>query len=43
VNSVIMVETRLNLGKWVSVGRGEQVSKLTDMLACINWPTDNWV
>jgi hypothetical protein len=34
--------TRLDLGERVSVGRGEQVSKLTDMLACINLPTDIW-
>jgi hypothetical protein len=39
VSSAKMVETRLNLGKEVSVGCGGQVSKLTDMLACIKWPT----
>jgi hypothetical protein len=41
VSSVKMAETGLNLGERVSVGHGGQVNRLTDMLACIKWPTDH--
>jgi hypothetical protein len=41
VSSAQMVETELNLSERVSIGRGGQVSRLTDMLAYNKWPTDH--
>jgi hypothetical protein len=32
---------RVVLSKWVSVGRGGQVSWLTDRLSSNKWPTDH--
>jgi hypothetical protein len=40
MNSGKMVKTGLILSERVSIGHGGQVNRLTDMLACNKWPTD---
>jgi len=42
VSSVQMVEKGIILSEWVSVGRGGQVSRLTDMLSFTKWPMDHF-
>jgi hypothetical protein len=31
---------RVFLRKWIPVGHGGQINRLTDKLACNKWPTD---